>query len=63
MASAAVDTFFKTIKAELIWRRRGPTRLQTQIVIHQYIDGLYNLRCRNSHLGGISPLALQAKAA
>ena len=61
--NAAVETFFKTIKAELIWRYRWPTRRQAQTAIFQYINGFYNPRRRHSYLGGISPLAFEAKAA
>ena len=61
--NAAVETFFKTIKAELIWRHSWPTRRQAQTAIFQYINGFYNPRRRHSYLGGISPLAFEAKAA
>lgn len=61
--NAAVETFFKTIKAELIRRHSWPTRRQAQTAIFQYINGFYNPRRRHSYLGGISPLAFEAKAA
>jgi putative transposase len=66
--NAAVETFFKTIKAELIWRHPQyelgwPTRRQAHTTIFQYINGFYNPRRRHSYLGGISPLAFEAKAA
>ena len=37
--NAAVETFFKTIKAELIWRRSWATRRQTEMAIFEYING------------------------
>jgi putative transposase len=61
--NAVVETFFKTIKAELIWRHRWHTRRQTHTAIFDYINGFYNPRRRHSYLGGISPLAFEAKAA
>ena len=61
--NAAVETFFKTIKAELIWRQKWPTRRQAEAAIFQYINGFYNTRRRHSYLGGISPLAFEAKVA
>ncbi|MGK2870959.1 MAG: IS3 family transposase [Alphaproteobacteria bacterium] len=61
--TAAVETFFKSVKAELIWRRSWTTRLQTEAAIFQYINGFYNARRRHSYLGGISPLAFEAKMA
>jgi putative transposase len=56
-------TFFKSIKAELIWRTRWETRRQAEGAIFQYINGFYNPRRRHSSLGGKSPLAFERKAA
>ncbi len=61
--NASVETFFKTIKAELIWRQNRPTRQQAETAIYDYINGFYNPRRRHSYLGGISPLAFEAKRA
>ena len=36
--NAAVETFFKTIKAELIWRRSWATRRQAEMAIFEYIN-------------------------
>jgi putative transposase len=57
--NASVETFFKTLKAELIW----PTRRPAEAAIFQYINGFYNTRRRHSYLSGISPLAFEAKVA
>ena len=54
-------TFFKTIKAELIWRTSWETRLQAETAIFQYINGFYNPRRRHSALGGKSPVAFERK--
>jgi transposase InsO family protein len=56
------ETFIKSLKAEVIWRQRWPTR-QAEAAIFQYINGFYNTRRRHSYLGGISPLAFEAKVA
>ena len=61
--NAAVETFFKTIKAELIWRRTWQTRRQAETAIFQYINGFYNPRRRHSALGGKSPLAFERQVA
>lgn len=61
--NSAVETFFKSLKAELIWRQKWPTRHQAKGAIFQYINGFYNTRRRHSYLGGISPLAFEAKVA
>ncbi len=42
--NAAVETFFKTIKAELIWRGTWETRRQTEMAIFKYINGVHNPR-------------------
>jgi transposase InsO family protein len=61
--NAAMETFFKTIKAELIWRHSWQTRRDVEIAIFEYINGFYNPRCRHSALGWKSPLAFERKAA
>ena len=43
---SAVETFFKTINAELIWRRSWPTGREAAVAIFQYINGFYNPRMR-----------------
>jgi transposase InsO family protein len=61
--NAAVETFFKTIKAELIWRRSWETRRQAEMAIFDYINGFYNPRRRHSALGWKSPVAFERKVA
>jgi len=61
--NAAIETFFKTIKAELIWRRPWPTRRHAELAIFEYINGFYNPRRKHSALGWKSPLAFEAQAA
>ena len=61
--NAAVETFFKSLKAEVLWRQNWLTRRQAETAIFQYINGFYNPRRRHSYLGGISPLAFEAKVA
>jgi len=61
--NAVMETFFKTIKAELIWRRSWETRRAVEMAIFEYINGFYNPRRRHSALDWKSPLAFEAKAA
>ena len=61
--NAVVETFYKTIKAELVWRRTWETRRLAETTIFQYINGFYNPRRRHSALGGKSPLAFKRQAA
>ncbi len=60
---AVAETFFKTIKAKLAWRRTWETRRQAETTIFQYINGFYNPRRTHSPLGGKSPLAFERQAA
>ncbi|MEM9969240.1 MAG: IS3 family transposase, partial [Pseudomonadota bacterium] len=60
---AMVETFFKTIKAELIWRRSWQTRRDAELAIFQYINGFYNPRRRHSALGWKSPVAFEREVA
>lgn len=61
--NAAVETFFKTLKAELIWRHSWQTRQQVTQAIFKYINGFYNTRRRHSAIGGLSPADFEQKTA
>ncbi len=61
--NAAIETFFKTLKAESIWRRSWETRRQVESALFEYINGFYNPRRRHSALAGKSPVAFERKAA
>jgi putative transposase len=58
--NAMVETVFKTIKSELIWRTAFTTRDQASKAIGQYIEGFYNPRRRHSSLGYVSPATFEA---
>jgi putative transposase len=60
--NATVETFFKTIKSELIWRTVFMSRNQAEIAIAGYIDGFYNPVRRHSTLGFISPVKFETNA-
>ena len=55
MARSAVESFFKSLKAELVWRRNWQTRREVEIAVFEYINGFYNPRRRHSALGWKSP--------
>ena len=57
--NAMVETVFKTIKSELIWRTAFATRDQASKAIGQYIEGFYNPRRRHSSLGYVSPVVFE----
>jgi putative transposase len=53
--NAMVETFFKTLKSELIWRTTFQTRHDAEIAIARYIEGFYNPVRRHSSLDYLSP--------
>jgi len=63
LSSFSLLTFFKAIKAELLWQRSWPTRRAAELAIFEYVDGFCNPRRRHSALGWKSPLAFEAQAA
>ena len=60
--NSMVETFFKTIKSELIWPVAWQTRQQAENAIARYIDGFYNPVRRHSSLGFLSPIAFERRA-
>lgn len=61
--NAMVETVFKTIKSEMIWRTIWQSRRQADNAIGRYIDGFYNPVRRHSALGYKSPCRFEAEAA
>lgn len=58
--NAACESFFKTIKAELIWRGQWITRAQTDTAIRNYIDRLCNPVRNHSAIRYKSPINFEA---
>ena len=61
--NAAVETFFKTLKAEMVWKVAFQTRDQARKELFNYINGFYNARRRHSYLNGLSPIKFERRAA
>ena len=57
--NAMVETFFKTLKAELVWRTIFQSRIEAAIAIGRYIDGFYNPVRRHSALDFIQPASVR----
>jgi len=53
--NAVAESFFATLKTELIHRRPWPTHKAAASAIFDYIEGWYNTRRRHSTLGYLSP--------
>jgi transposase InsO family protein len=59
--NAVAESFFATIKTELLDRRPWPTRTSAHRAIFSWIEGWYNTRRRHSTLDYHSPAAYEAK--
>jgi transposase InsO family protein len=53
--NAVAESFFATIKTELLDRQPWPTKAMAHKAIFEYIEGWYNTRRRHSSLGYLSP--------
>lgn len=53
--NAVVESFFGTLKTELIHPRTWRTRREVRSAIYEYLEVFYNRRRRHSHLGYCSP--------
>ena len=58
--NAVAESFFATIKRELIDRRSWRTRTELRAAIFNYIEGWYNTRRLHSSLGYLSPNQYEA---
>ena len=61
--NAAVESFFKSLKAELVWRRNWQSRRDVEVALFQYINAFYNPRRKHPALGWKSPVAFEQRAA
>jgi transposase InsO family protein len=60
--NAVAESFWSTIKAELVEVMSFPTRAQAETAIADYIDSFYNPVRRHSHLGYLSPVRFEQLA-
>jgi transposase InsO family protein len=61
--NAVAESFFATIKRELIETRPWPTRAGLERAVFNFIEGWYNTRRRHSSLGYRSPAVFEAISA
>lgn len=59
--NAVVESFFGTLKSELVHRNRYATRAAARGSIFEWIECWYNRRRRHSSLGYLSPEAFEAR--
>jgi transposase InsO family protein len=55
--NAVAESFFATIKTELLYRQAWPTRTAARQATFEYVEGWYNTRRQHSSLGYLSAAA------
>ena len=61
--NAPMESFFHTLKTELIHHRQYATRNEAERDIFAYVEGFYNQTRRHSAIGYISPVEMELKSA
>jgi len=61
--NAVAESFFGTLKAELMQERDFATRIEGIVAITEYVESFYNTRRRHSSLGYVSPLMFELQHA
>ncbi|WP_244265091.1 IS3 family transposase [Leptospira alexanderi] len=59
--NAPMESFFKTLKVEEVYRRKFNTIQKAQFFLFDYIERYYNRRRRHSALGYLSPVEFRVK--
>jgi putative transposase len=57
--NAVVESFFSTLKRELVHRERFATRAEARSAIFEFIEVFYNRQRRHSTIGMVSPTAFE----
>ena len=58
--NAAMESFFKTLKVECLYRHRYESRAQAQLDIVDWIEGFYNRRRLHSSIGYMTPVNVES---
>lgn len=56
-----MESFFATLKAELVYREQFKTRQEAKAKIFEYIEVFYNRQRRHSPLGNQSPVDFESR--
>ena len=57
--NAVAESFFATLKTELVYQTRYQTRLEAKRAIFDFIEAYYNYRRRHSAIGNVSPMEFE----
>ena len=60
--NAVAESFFATLRAELVDDERYQSRGTAETSIGDYIEGFYNVERLHSHLDYVSPIEFELKA-
>ena len=60
--NAVIESFFATLKLEMIFRQTFRTRQEARLAIFKYIETFYNRQRRHSYLGYVSPVEFEELA-
>lgn len=58
--NAVMESFFGTLKTELIHRQTWPTRASARVAVHDYLELLYSRKRMHSTLGHRTPAEFEA---
>ncbi|GAB3829516.1 hypothetical protein GCM10028895_44470 [Pontibacter rugosus] len=53
--NAVAESFFKTMKTEMVYHHQFATRQEARLAVFEYIEGFYNRKRRHSALGYLTP--------
>ncbi len=59
--NAPVESFFSTLKRELVYQQRFATRQEARRAIFEYMEVFYNRKRRHSALGYLSPVEFEER--
>lgn len=60
--NAPMESFFGTLKTELVYQQKSSTREDTKVKIFEYIELCYNREGRRSNLGYQNPVDFERSA-
>lgn len=59
--NAAMESFWSTLKLELVYRRTFASRIQAKAELFDFIEVFYNRKRHHTALGGLSPALFESK--
>ncbi len=59
--NAHIESFWSSLKYELVYHRRFATKAEVRAAIFDYIEAFYNRRRLHSSLGYVSPVTFETK--